>query len=352
MKKVKRAEELLMNIDIEEFKEYYFTHSDNDTINRFCLSPIYLKRIIEYLGIIKTAEQRKQIQVNTNIEKYGCAVPTQNKEIATKISNALKGNSHKGYWESYLNKFNNPEEAICQRNIKTKYTKLDKYGDENYNNRDKYKETCLSKYGVDCYCKTKEFIDKRKDTYLQNYGVDSPAKSEIVRKKMQDTCFERYGVTHNWASKDKKLNGKATMFSKYGDEQPLRLKQFIQKISKSRRCVATDGTELDSHYELYVYEWCLKNNKKVERNIPIKYEFNGNIHTTFIDFKIDNRLYEVKGGHLLSGIYDYVGVPISIKLQIYRDNNVTIITDDDFIDRLDSINVIGISKFKGSVVSG
>lgn len=348
MKKVKNAEELLVNIEIEEFKKYYFTHSDNDIIERFQLSVTYLKRITDYLDIHKTAEQRKQIQINTNIQKYGCAVPTQNKEIASKISNALKGNSHKGYWESYLNRFDNPEEAIYQRNIKTKHTKQDKYGDENYNNRDKYKETCLDKYGVDCYCKTNDFIDKRKSTYQQNYGVDSPAKAEAVRKKMQNTCFERYGVTHNWASKDKKLNGRATMLRKYGDEQPLRLKQFIQKISKARKCVASDGTELDSHYELYVYEWCLRNNKKVERNIPIKYQFNGSNHTTFIDFKIDDKLYEVKGGHLLSGIYDYVGVPIAVKLDIYKENDVTVITDENFVNRFENVKTMSICRFKDS----
>lgn len=130
MKKVKSAEELLVNIEIEEFKKYYFTHSDNDVISKFQLSATYLRRIIDYLDIHKTAEQRKQIQINTNIQKYGCAVPTQNKEIASKIGESLKGKSHKGYWETYLDKFDNPEEAIYQRNIKTKHTKQDKYGDE------------------------------------------------------------------------------------------------------------------------------------------------------------------------------------------------------------------------------
>ena len=345
MKVAKSVEELLKDIDIEEFKEYYFTHSDGDIIDRFHLSPVYLKRVTSYLNIKKTAEQRKQIQINTNIERYGVATPTQNKEVANKISKSLKGKSHEGYWESYLSKFDSPEEAVNQRYEKTKQTKQEKYGDETYNNRDKYRKTCQDKYGTDCYCKTDEFLRKRKETYIENYGVDSPAKSDLIKEKMQNTCLERYGVKHNWASKDKKLNGKATMLFRYGDEQPLRLKQFIQKISQTRKCVASDGTKLDSHYELYVYEWCLKNNKKVERNIPIKYEYNGKTHVTFVDFKIDDKLYEVKGGHLLEGIYDYRGVPISIKLDVYRNHNVTLIIDSNFVNKLVGIEVVDINSF-------
>ena len=53
--------------------------------------------------------------------------------------------------------------------IKSKTTKLKKYNDENYNNRNKAKQKCLEKYGVEYFLQSKKYKDlyKDKDWYKQ-----------------------------------------------------------------------------------------------------------------------------------------------------------------------------------------
>ena len=122
---------------------------------------------------------------------------------------------------------------------KAKQTKLERYGDENYHNIDlmiihtdykarqeKIKATCLEKYGVECVLQSEEIKNKIKNTCLEKYGVDSFFKSEIFnknrpkhsdesyqkaiktslkkfgrenfnnREKAKQTCLKKYGVTN------------------------------------------------------------------------------------------------------------------------------------------------------------
>lgn len=87
-----------------------------------------------------------------------------------------------------------------------KKTKLEKYGDENFNNRDKSKETCLKKYNVDNPFKDREKII---NSYKQKLGVDHPMHdSKIVEKgvskrnydelirKGRETYFKKTGYTN------------------------------------------------------------------------------------------------------------------------------------------------------------
>jgi len=67
---------------------------------------------------------------------------------------------------------------------KNKETCLEKYGDENYNNRDMYKNTCLEKYGGH-YNTLEEYRNKFTDTCLKKYGVDNPMKSEDLKEEIR-----------------------------------------------------------------------------------------------------------------------------------------------------------------------
>lgn len=78
----------------------------------------------------------------------------------------------------------------CQQQIKQ--TKLERYGDENYNNREKFKQTSLAKYN----------------------GIG--AASDIIKTHMQETCIKRYNVKTFWKSEIFKEKSKQTMLDKYG----------------------------------------------------------------------------------------------------------------------------------------
>ena len=79
-------------------------------------------------------------------------------------------------------------------NKKGKQTKKLRYGNENYNN-----------------------IEKSKQTMLNN--IDENGLNSIQRRqlKLEQTNLEKYGVKCNWGSKDPKLNGSKTRLEKYGN---------------------------------------------------------------------------------------------------------------------------------------
>ena len=91
---------------------------------------------------------------------------------------------------------------------KVRKTKLERYGDENYSNRDKMKQTKLERYGDENYAnfeKTKQTkIERYGDAYFTNqekrsrtnqelYGSSSPFGNDEVREKSRQTKIERYG---------------------------------------------------------------------------------------------------------------------------------------------------------------
>ena len=55
---------------------------------------------------------------------------------------------------------------------------------------DKYKKTCLSKYGVDNIFKSKEIIDKIDFIKRNKYGTNL----ELIVDKMKNTMIIKYGV--------------------------------------------------------------------------------------------------------------------------------------------------------------
>lgn len=97
---------------------------------------------------------------------------------------------------------------------KNKETKLERHGDENYNNREKHIETCQERYRVNHYTETKKILEQKKVSCQERYdGVGFASKElrskgqETCREKYGDpnyhnkekykkTCLKRYGVEH------------------------------------------------------------------------------------------------------------------------------------------------------------
>jgi hypothetical protein len=61
---------------------------------------------------------------------------------------------------------------------------------------ERFRTTCLEKYGVEHHLQNPEIMDKHKKTCVQRYGVDNFSKSELFPEKCRATCLEKYGVTH------------------------------------------------------------------------------------------------------------------------------------------------------------
>ncbi len=126
-----------------------------------------------------------------------------------------------GYQKSCSNKcrseyFKNHKELQELRTQKIKKTKLEKYGDENYNNVDKMQKTCLKKYGKITATGTEEYNKKHRETCLKRYGVEHHAQSDEVKNKSKQTCLNHYGVEYTLQSKEIRDRIDNTVNEKYG----------------------------------------------------------------------------------------------------------------------------------------
>lgn len=89
---------------------------------------------------------------------------------------------------------------------KAKNTSLKRYRVAHYTNREKFKETCIKKYGVDNPNKNIDIKNKSKETCIKRYGVDNYAKTKECSNKIRQTCIERYGVDNIFKTKKSKEN--------------------------------------------------------------------------------------------------------------------------------------------------
>jgi len=125
--------------------------------------------------------------------------------------------------------------------------------------KEKRKNTCLEKYGVENIFSNKEVQLKIKKTCLEKYGVENPTQSKQTQEKKKKTCLEKYGVEHATQSKQTQEKKKNTCLEKYGVECPLSLKETQEK--KKKTCLDIYGVEYatqSKQTKLKYKETCLK----------------------------------------------------------------------------------------------
>lgn len=121
-------------------------------------------------------EEFKLKTKKTKIEKYGTENHMLNEKVREKFFKSIE--------KIYLEK---KDEIVKKRSNK----KLEKYGDKNYNNKEKIRETINEKYG-DFHLNVPEIMQKSKNTHFKNFGVFSPFQLEENRKKMTEKIIEKY----------------------------------------------------------------------------------------------------------------------------------------------------------------
>ena len=189
---------------------------------------------------------------------------------------------------------------------KIKQTCLKKYGVDNYNktkeSKEKIKQTCLEKYGVEYFWQSDECKEKIKQTCLKKYGVDSPLKSEKIRNKGKQTCLEKYGVDNYGKSLKHKTNMSTIMLS---DE--------MQKHRYS--IMSKNNTFNTSKEEDEVYEF-------LSQYIDVTRQFNGSSKYPFccdfyiedLDMFIECNFHWTHGGHP----FDPSSIKDQVKLEQWK----------------------------------
>ena len=91
-------------------------------------------------------------------------------------------NFNRGYGEYCSNKCRSYSKTRIQ---KIKQTKFERYGNENYINKEKIKETNKKRYGTDWVVQSDHFKDKYKKFCIKKWGVDNASKSIEIKDKIR-----------------------------------------------------------------------------------------------------------------------------------------------------------------------
>lgn len=107
--------------------------------------------------------------------------------------------------------------------IKIKNTKKEKYGDENYNNRDKFKKTCIEEFGQDNPMKNEIVRNKNKETCIEKHGHENVFQSNDIKEKIKKTNIKKYGFVHAHMSEIVKNKNKETLLKKYNCDSSFKI---------------------------------------------------------------------------------------------------------------------------------
>lgn len=245
--------------------------------------------------------------------KY-CSMSCRNKdnEFINKCKNTLEHKLGKNYKKIISNK--------------RKSTNLFIHGNENYNNREKAKLTCMDKLGVDNPSKSNKIKHKKEETCMKHFGVKYTLQSEKLKNKFKNTCIEKFGVDNpskNELIKEQKIK---TTLKHYNVKFPMQSNEVKEKYENT--CIekygvrnvsqvleihkkqmfgkykAPNGKTYDSSweykFELYLIEH--KINYEYQSSTTFKWiDYNGKERTYIPDFKLitenGEQLIEIKGDY-------------------------------------------------------
>ena len=154
----------------------------------------------------------------------------------------------------------------CSKDVvlKSKQTNLERYGDENFNNRTKANKTLLERYnGIG---NGSEILKaKQKKTMIDKYGKENSMSVDRIKDKMRANNMKKYGV--EWVTQDKKI---------------------LDKINTTKRKNKTfSSSKIEKQFEAYLKE----------NNINYKTQYKSELYPFNCDFYFpDNDLYlEIQG---------------------------------------------------------
>lgn len=265
-------------------------------------------------------KEGKERRKETCRRKYGADNPLQNKEIRKKVAET----NIKKY--GYDNVFKSPE---VQKRIQT--TTFDKYGYKSYTQTPEYKirvkETNIRKYGVPFYTQTKECWDKIKATNREKYGVDFSFQNKEISDKWKEKFKEKYGV-----------------------ENPSQVEEFQNK--KTRKYLYKN-LFFDSSWELAFFVFNEDKDIEYHPGKILYKDLEGKTHPYYPDFKINNRLFEIKGSHMMDNqgnLIDFYGkgknqALFEAKQKCMEENNVIVISKKEIKPMIKEIKAKRGAKF-------
>lgn len=170
--------------------------------------------------------------------------------------------------------------------------------------KDKFNKTMIGKYGVKNALENEKILNVMLDKQREENDGLLFVQTDKFKEKYKETCLKKYGVEYYLQTEDKKEKSRITCLKKYGVEYSTQCKEIFNKILKSgRKRLQYKDTELyyQGSYEKDFLELCESLNilDKVDRCFTIKYELNESELIYFPDFYIEelNLIVEIKSSY-------------------------------------------------------
>ena len=116
---------------------------------------------------------------------------------------------------------------------KVQQTKLKHFGDSKFCNLEKRHQTNIEKYGSEEVLSNKEIRQKCTDSLIKKYGVDNALKAEAVKDRQKATFIERYG---GFTMQSDQLRDKVeqTLLDKYGKRSTFEIDAVKSKSKQTK----------------------------------------------------------------------------------------------------------------------
>lgn len=187
----------------------------------------YVNDIKEYPKCPICGKNTKFQNFNIGYRKYCCYKCSANSQ---EVRNKYKQTCIEKYGVTNVFSDSNIKEKI-------KNTCIEKYGDitsaRNKDVRDKYRKTCIEKYGDDNVSKISIFKNKKIQTSLKNNGVMYPLQNDSILLKAHNTCIDRYGIDNPMKCLKIKKHFNDVFFNKYGFLWPGQVDEFFNKMKRT-----------------------------------------------------------------------------------------------------------------------
>lgn len=289
-----------------EIANYYIDHSMTCTCEEFSVKEYYVKFLLEKYNVQQHTTQ-EEIDLTRN-QKYGFAFSkTKEEKDLLEIEKYGKlGLSGKEKRNITNKKTYGVENVFANRDIieKLEKTKLNRYGDKHFTNREKAKQTCLSKYGAETYLgsmtnanlysNTHECSELYKSCFDDKTALESLISS--LEHKTSSALGAALGVPYGQALHLLEKHNLMSMIDlkDYSSQGEHELVEFIGKDL----CLIRDRTAI-SPYEIDIYVPSKK----------IGIEFNGSYWHSSIykdkNYHFNKSKIAEKNGIRLIHIYEY-----------------------------------------------
>ena len=160
---------LLTKISKEQIEDLYITQNLRrpEVASILGVTNSMLGNLIKHYNISKDMSKQVIKRKETCLEKYGVDNPSKSNIVKEKISQANTSNAKDRIIKSKATKLSRYGDSNFNNMQQNKLTKKVRYNNENYNNRDKYKSTMQNNYGVDNYFKVSSFVEQHKSHLLE-----------------------------------------------------------------------------------------------------------------------------------------------------------------------------------------